>query len=406
MTHWSIAMRVGRLCAACALVVFEPSLAVAGTPDCTEAGSPIIYGAGGSAQRDLVGKAAVVLQSSDDPAYVVYQDAGGACVGINALTGLGPATISGSAYFWDSAGTRVTCNLDLSGNEVQFAVMGTGPFQCPLVTDQSYLDSITTVTGPISAYTAIVANGSTQQSISAEAFYLVYGFGPDADIEPWNNPDPSYYIHRDENSAAQIVMSVATGLPVTKYFGVDAGTNSNSVAYVTALADVEQGIAFCSADVADASRASVRALAWQGKGQIAGYWPDSSATAYDKKNVRNGQYELWNPIHFYGPEGATEGSFENADVGALLGYLSGQSQPAGTTQTITETAALNKNVPVCAMHVERSGDLGPVFVSEPAEPCDCYYDYTATGATTCDACDESNPCSGTDVCRLGFCEAH
>jgi hypothetical protein len=400
-------MRVGRLCAACALVVFEPSLAVAGTPDCDSVGSPIIYGAGGSSQRDLVGKAAVVLQNGTNPIYVVYQDAGGACTGINALTGLGSTSITGTAYFWDSAtGSKVTCNLDLSGNPVDFAVMGTGPYQCPLVTDSSYLDGITDVQGPISAYTPIVANGSTQQSISSEAFYLVYGFGPDADIAPWNNADPSYYIHRDENSAAQIIFSAATGLPITKYFGVDAGSNSNSVAYVTALADVEQGIAFVSADVADASRASVRALAWQAVGQNAGYWPDSSATTFDKTNVRNGQYELWNPIHFYGFEGATAGSFADPDVQALLGYLSGESQPAGTTQTITETATLNKNVPSCAMHVARDGDIGPVYVSEPAEPCGCYFDYTATGATTCDACDESNPCSGTDVCRLGFCEAH
>ena len=50
MAHWSMAMRVGRLCAACALLVFEPSLAVAGTPDCDSVGSPIIYGAGGSSQ--------------------------------------------------------------------------------------------------------------------------------------------------------------------------------------------------------------------------------------------------------------------------------------------------------------------------------------------------------------------
>jgi hypothetical protein len=400
-------MRVGRLCAACALLVLEPNLAVAGTPDCSEAGSPIIYGAGGSAQRDLVGKAAVILQSSDDPAYVVYQDAGGACVGINALTGLGAATITGSAYYWDTAtGTRVTCNLDLSGNTVQFAVMGTGPYQCPLVTDQSYLDDITTVTGPISAYSVITSNASTQQAISAEAFYLVYGFGPDADIAPWNNADPSYYIHRDENSAAQIVMTVATGLPITKYYGVDAGSNSNSVAWVAAVAEPEQGIAFCSADVADASRASIHTLAWKAVGQNAAYWPDSSATAYDKVNVRNGQYELWNPVHFYGPQGASEGSFANADVQALLGYLSGQSQPAGTTQTITETAALNKNVPVCAMHVARDGDLGPAFVSHPDEPCDCYFDYTATGSTTCDTCDDANPCSGTAVCRFGFCEAY
>lgn len=394
------------LCTGAALAA---NTAWADTPNCADisGGAPILYGAGGSAQRDLVGKAAVILENSSDPVYVVYKDDAGACAGLNALAGLDATTISGTAYYWDpSTGSKTTCNLSFAGDTVQFAVMGVGPLLCPLVTSEADVAGITETTGPISAYSVIVPLASTQQAISAEAFYLVYGFGADAGIEPWTNTDPSYYQHRDENSAAQIVFSAATGLPTTSYYGTDAGSNSATVSNLAALAEPEDGIGFVSADVADANRTSIHELAWKQTGQDVAYWPDSDSASYDKKNVRNGQYFLWNPVHFFGLSGSGgPGTYDDPDVEAFLGYLSGVSQPAGTTTTITETAASNKNVPTCAMHVDREGDLGPEFVYDPPEPCDCYYDYIATGATTCAACDESNPCS-SGTCRFGFCEEY
>ncbi len=374
--------------------------------DCTtlNGSSPIIYGAGGSAQTNLVGKAAVVLQGSTSPVFVVYQDSAGACAGINALAGVGPTSITGSASYWDSAGVKGSCTLALTGNAVQFAVMGNSPLLCPLITDPSLVADITDVTGPISSVNVFVPNASTQQSISSEAFYLIYGLGAAAGIAPWTSTDPAYFIHRNENSFVQLYLATASTLPVTKFYGVDAGTNANSVAYAAALANPEQGIAFASGDVADANRATVRTLAWQQAGQDVAYWPDSSATAFDKANVRSGQYYLWGANHFYGLQGVAEGSFADANVAAYVGYLSGASQPVGTTKTITETAVANKNVPTCAMHAQRSGDLGPVFAYEATEPCDCYFDFKATGATTCDVCDDSTPCA-TGTCRLGYCEA-
>ena len=74
-------------------------------------------------------------------------------------------------------------------------------------------------------------------------------------------------------------------------------------------------------------------------------------------------------------------------------------------KSMTETATLKKFVPTCAMHVARDTDMGPMYAAEPAAPCGCYFDFTNTGATTCATCDDSTPCSGAGVCRLGFCEA-
>lgn len=411
MSHRNVPPRALLLCAAVALasLVSRDARAQEACEDIS-GGAPIIYGAGGSAQRDLIGKAAVLLQSSDSPVYVVYNDTEGGCSGLYAMTGLGSANITGTGYYWDELGTRLTCTLPLTGAPVQFGAQAIGPLTCPLVTDPALVADFVDAVGPISAFNVVVQIGSSQQAISSEAFYLIYGLGaPAADISPWNLSDPSYVISRNDSSAAAQVFSVASTLPSSKFlnFGVDAGSNSNSIALLVALADAEAGLAFVAADVADANRATSRTLAWQQTGQNVAYWPDSSATTFDKANVRNGQYNLWNPGHFLAPGDAATGIADNPDVQVLLDYMSGAAQPAGTTTTITETAVANKNIPWCAMRVNREGDVGPVYSWAPSEPCGCYYDFQTTGATTCAACDtNNNPCSGTDVCRFGYCEAN
>lgn len=398
----------GRAWAVAPLLACASSAWAQTTPECESisGGAPIVYGAGGSAQAALVGRVSVVLQNSDDPVFAVYKDDAGACSGIDALTGLGSTSIGGNAKYWDTAtGAQLTCTLPLTGAEVDFASMGNSPFLCPLVTDPSLVDAIVDVTGPISSVNLLVPNASTQQSISSEAVYLVYGFGAAADVAPWNNPDPSYYIHRNENSFVQLYLSAATGLPVTKFYGVDAGSNSNSVAYLSALADPEQGIAFASGDVADANRATVRTLAYQHVGQNAGYWPDSSASAFDKINVRTGQYFLWGAGHVYGKEGATEGSYADPAVERLAKFWSGEQAPPGASKDITQVAIENKNVPQCAMFVTRDTDLGPIYAYDNPAPCHCLFEYASTGATECETCDDATPCaSGT--CRNGYCETN
>ena len=57
------------------------------------------------------------------------------------------------------------------------------------------------------------------------------------------------------------------------------------------------------------------------------------------------------------------------------------------------------------MQVWRDGDLGPMYSLQPAEPCGCYYEARATGATDCAACSADPDCpSAAPVCRHGYCE--
>ncbi len=66
----------------------------------------------------------------------------------------------------------------------------------------------------------------------------------------------------------------------------------------------------------------------------------------------------------------------------------------------------NGSVPRCAMQVWRDEDLGPLYSLQPDEPCGCYYEAHATGATGCGACQTDAECPGdAPRCRHGYCEA-
>ena len=61
----------------------------------------------------------------------------------------------------------------------------------------------------------------------------------------------------------------------------------------------DQAIGFLAADSYDANRTMLNALAFQAFGQSKAYYADSTADAFDKRNVRDGHYVVWGPEHFF-----------------------------------------------------------------------------------------------------------
>ena len=140
-------------------------------------------------------------------------------------------------------------------------------------------------------------------------------------------------------------------------------------------------------------------------GQSCGYWPDSTPTAFDKRNVRDGQYFLWANTHFY-TRVDESGEPLHPDVATLVGWLTRTVQPpAGIDVTAIEIAS--GTVPDCAMEVRRTDDLGDIAIYAPDEPCGCFFDAEATGETACDACETDDDCpEGASNCRHGYCEVN
>ncbi len=359
-----------------------------------------IYGTGGSAHKTFFGKYGGALSSLAKPISLVYQ-APGACVAMSALTEKtkGAGLLTGTASYWDKAGKEQTCDLPLTGQPVDFGAMGVFASSCPGVPKNP--DGVGDFQGAINSWNLLVPVASSQQSISAEGVYFVFGFGKAGKVEPWVD-EAQYYI-RNPTSAATLAIAAAAGLPPAKIIGKDVKTNQGTVQGLSASTNPEAAIGYTSGEVADANRSVVRTLAYQHTGQTCGYWPDSSATAFDKSGVREGLYYLWSPTHLYAYVDA-QGKPIHPEVAQFIGWFNGSlAAPDGLDVLSLQIAA--GNIPKCAMHVWRDGDLAPLYSFQPDEPCGCYFEAKATGATTCKACKTNSDCDASNpTCRYGYCE--
>src|SRR5262249_43687488 len=130
-----------------------------------------------------------------------------------------------------------------------------------------------------------------------------------------------------------------------------------------APSDANKAIGILSSDYADDDRAQLRVLAFQDYGQGCGYWPDSTPTAPDKQNVRDGHYPIWGPLHLLSRLDA-QGLPLSSGVRTTLGYLTGSvSLPSG--ENLIQLYAQRHVVPLCAMHVTRTSDGGPLKAYRP-----------------------------------------
>src|SRR5262249_7578819 len=155
---------------------------------------------------------------------------------------------------------------------------------------------------------------------------------------------------------------------------------------------------------ADKNRDKVTPLAFKAFKQYCGFTPDSTASAFDKINVRDGHYPIWGPLHFYS---TIDSSGKPTAAGAkdFVGYFDGEvALPAGAKLIDAEIAA--HTVPECAMRVSRSTEVGDVAPFTPTKACGCYFDKLATGSTTCATCTGDPDCTGSAKhCNYGYCEA-
>lgn len=365
-----------------------------------------MIGSGGSASKPLLALVATELAGLAEPITLIYASPG-ACFGITPyVDGTG---ITGTASYWDAAGVEANCRLPTTGIEPDFGMMGTSATLCAGV--DTLPAGIGDFAGPVTGWSVLVPVESSQTSISAEALYFVYGFGPSGGVAPWTVPGEIY--GRNATSAAQIALGLGIGVAADRFVCgsatsglpcLDVRTNQAMITELDTSPTPEAAIGFVSSEVADLNRTAVRALAYQHYDQSCGYWPDSSSTAFDKRNIRDGHYYLWSAYHFYARvDGA--GAITDPDARRLIGYFTGDVDLPPEVPLL-DIIIDNGTVPECAMHVWRDEDIGPLYSYQPTEPCGCYFDFRATGSSTCTECDDSTDCAGTasPVCRHGFCE--
>jgi hypothetical protein len=335
-----------------------------------------------------------------------------------------PPSAAGTALYWDNtttAGTPLSCDMPAS-TPVDVGVSDVFPTSCPTVKGDALSKASV---GDFHNFFAQVMEfivpggpgGSDQTAISAEAAYLTFGFG-NSGATPWNNQ--SLFLIRNSTSGTQIMLSKAIGLDVTKWIGFDEGGATAVFNDIKARqvpdpanpttkinGDPKKMIGIVSSGEADADPVNVKRLAFQATGQTCAFWADSGISEKDKKYVRDGHYPVWGPLHVLAK---IDGSGDPTSDGAkqVIDFLSASDVEDTSTLDLEIDAHV---VPLCAMNVTRSSELGPLSSYQPTGACGCYFDSKtkAGGAPAeCKVCTKANEatvCKGDrSVCNYGFCE--
>jgi hypothetical protein len=295
-----------------------------------------------------------------------------------------------------------------------------------------------------------VPKDSSENIISAEAAYMVFGFAAASGktIMPWTDPMQIWVRYYDSGTLEMI--GKAIGLTGSKWVNATNKSSSQTTGSTggmqMALINAEGVMANQSTAIGILStsglKTGIKGLAFQGTGQSCSYYPDSSGTAGDKINVRQGRYEIWGPEHMVANvdgSGKPVGKNSNtAAVQTLINALVSTSQalPAssdagtpeggtaegGSVTTLGETevgniiAAISAPsagfIPQCAMQVSRTTEIGAEASYAPPVACSCAFEKAAGSSpgSTCASrmCTTNADCAGktgTPVCHFSFCEA-
>jgi ABC-type phosphate transport system substrate-binding protein len=359
-----------------------------------------IYVTGSTAIQPFIAKLSGPMKTAG---YTIVYQSQGSCTGVDAIVSGTKVTGTGTVFQADAV-NKDTCTFDAAGESVDVGVSDVFAKSCKV-------DQPTTVGdffGPIAAMNLVVPKASTQTAVTWEQVHMLFGYGADAQVSPWT--DNQQIFHRNDKSGTQQMVAYAVDLPADKWkTGADAATGPFDTGGSGALRDkvaagAATAIGILGADSYDLARERLSALAFKGKDQLFAYFPDSTAASFDKRNVREGRYLIWGPLHMLATIGA-DGKPTNAAAKKLIDVVMGNDSIAGADIVDIETDA--HTVPSCAMSVKRTTELGPLSPYAPAVPCACYFEKRADGATSCATCTgaDGTACTGGGVCRRGYCEA-
>jgi hypothetical protein len=321
------------------------------------------------------------------------------CKGVSAVIQNVDALKAGATIsnYWDTGSNTLTCAIDANSKDADIGLSSVFPETC--IPSSTGFSGIQDFQGPIVTSVWFVPHASTQTSISAEAAYLMYsGAGK---VSPWN--DPSYVFLRGATGGTQVMMGVAIGVPAAQWVGTTTGTSDLERSAVIASSSPQNTIGLGEIDYAEDSVGVVNLneLAYRQYGQDCAYYPNSTATSHDKRNVRDGLYAGWGPVHLIARVNA-EGAPVNSNAGTIINYFIGNTPVPG--HDFLSLVISDHLIPQCAMNVSRKAEVGPPSPYLPSPSCACFFD-SVVGTTSCQTCAASADCpASAPACNLGYCE--
>ena len=294
---------------------------------------------------------------------------------------------------WTPATANKTCEAPAGGVDVNVANSALFNSECTAETPPT---NVALTLGPVQAYVLAVPKASNQTAITFEEAYFVFGFGAAGMVEPWINEAQMFI--RTISKSTLLAWAANIGVPKDKWKGVRLDGSPMVVSSLQTSTSPQQAIGILGAEVYESLRDSLFQLAFRAKGQHAAYFPDSTYTARDKKNVRDGHYTVWSPTVWM--DQVSGGTPIKPDARYVIDLIAGKTvTPAHNFDMISVISNVGL-IPDCAMNVKRSKEGGDLSIYKPAESCVCKYE-SIVSTSSCQTC--TTTCA-TGVCRNGFCE--
>lgn len=355
----------------------------------------------GDTQEPLIKALARSLRdNTPNPITIVYVTSG-SCTNIDAIVNETPYTAN-MAYVpsmaenpgWTPAMPAIACEMPTAGVVPDITNSNVFVSAC----SKTLPPTVTEVHGPSQAYVlAVPKANTTDRAITFEEAYFIFGFGAAGGAQPWT--DENQLFIRTTTKSTLLSWAFNISVPAAKWKGMRFDKSSEVVTALTTSQSPQKAIGILGVEVFDANRDKLNVLAYRAKGQHYAYFPDSTATATDKKNVRDGHYTVWSPT-IYMAKG-TGGGVTNPGAAYVINLIAGKTAtPAPNFNPVSLVVGAGI-IPDCAMKVTRDSEGGNLRLYAPSEPCTCTYEKLATGTSTCQTC--TTTCA-TGTCRNGLCE--
>ncbi len=389
--------------AVCAMLGAERA---ASAGNCSALPNPIVVESGDTQEPLLKSLGQKLSNSASAPMTVAYFLTG-SCTLVDDMYNARKLTVNLSYVpsttedpTWTTAKPSPTCTMDVAGGmPVDIAISATFVSSCTQAAPPTPLGL---VQGPIQSYAFIVPKASAQQVITAEEGYFTFGFGNGGQVSPWS--DELFMFIRPATKSTILTIAAAIGVPAAKWKGQRKNASTEVLNLVATSTNPDKTIGIIGSEVYDSNRGEVTELAYRAYGQKHGFLPDSSVTAFDKKNLRDGHYTMWAPTVYITAVDAG-GTPTGANAKTFIDLVLGNPTPSVTDVDGLGTVVSKGLVPDCAMKVKRAFEGADLSLYTPAQPCGCFYESKVPqGSTSCTACTDNTPC-GTGQCRHGFCEA-
>jgi len=310
-----------------------------------------------------------------------------------------PATAEDAA--WTPASPTLTCEAPLVADGLKVPdVANSALFASACANAGTPPATVNLIAGPAQAYVMATPIASSQKAITYEEAYFVFGFGAAGMVAPWI--DESQMFIRTVTKSTLLAWAANIGVPAAKWHGQQRDSSAMVVADLTTSTAVDQAIGILGAEVYDGLRDKLKALAFRAKGQHAAYFADSTSTARDKQNVRDGHYTVWSPTIWMDTTD-TSGAPVNANARYVTELIAGRTVTPDPGFSMIDIIAAVGLVPDCAMGVSRQFEGGPLSIYKPAASCVCKYE-SLVSTSSCATCTVGGAPCATGTCRAGFCE--